>query len=164
MKNPLDFVADDHMRERVACAKIDEIVTRANCDMADRIEVVAFLTNHLPLHLADEEVDIFPMMLARCDPEDDIEKVIYKLQSDHQHARMDTPEITAILARNEGFSEVDAKRLTTFANHARRHLILENAIILPIARARLTPRDLTKMKAHMLERRKDTSQEKTTSC
>jgi hemerythrin-like domain-containing protein len=40
-----------------------------------------------------------------------------------------------------------------FAHHARRHLILENAVILPIARARLTEADLNAMKRHMLERR-----------
>jgi hemerythrin-like domain-containing protein len=164
MKNPLDFVADDHMREREVCAMIDEIVTSGHSGMADRAQVVAFLTTHLPLHLADEEVDLFPMMLARCEPEDEIGKVIVKLQSDHQYACNDTPKITEILACDDDFSNVAAKQLSTFASQARRHLILENAIILPIARARLTPMDLTTMKDHMLERRRDTPLEETTPC
>lgn len=43
--------------------------------------------------------------------------------------------------------------MAVFAHHARRHFTLENAAILPIARARLTAEDLRTMKMHMLERR-----------
>jgi hemerythrin-like domain-containing protein len=43
--------------------------------------------------------------------------------------------------------------LTSFAGHVRRHLVAENAILLPIARARLTRADLARLSAHMRARR-----------
>ena len=42
---------------------------------------------------------------------------------------------------------------TRFAGRVRRHLAAENAILLPIARARLTPRDLKKLSRQMKMRR-----------
>jgi hemerythrin-like domain-containing protein len=44
-------------------------------------------------------------------------------------------------------------RLARFAGHARRHLILENAIILPFARLRLTRHDLETLRLRMMQRR-----------
>jgi len=153
VENPLDFIADDHMREREVCAMIDKMVPDGNPEKGARKRVISFLTVQLPHHLLDEEIDVFPLMLARCAPEDEIEKVINKLQSDHGHARSDTPLIISRLRTNEAFSRKVSAQMIEFATHARRHLILENAIILPIARARLTDEDLSTMKQHMIERR-----------
>ena len=119
--------------------------------------MVAFLNEQLPQHLADEEIDLFPLMLKRCEPEEEIDKVIDKLESDHGHALADAPAIAALIeAYQTDVSEFSTKayvQMTEFAHHARRHRNLENAIILPIARARLTQADLEIMKLHMLERR-----------
>ncbi|WP_294608938.1 hemerythrin domain-containing protein [uncultured Roseovarius sp.] len=155
--NPLDFIAEDHMREREVCALIDRIVASAPMEEAERDQILAFLEVRLPQHLADEEIDLFPLMLKRCDPEDEIEAVIGKLQSDHGHALADAPTIFAIIQGLDTNSpkptRSEAAQMAEFAHHARRHLILENAVILPIARARLTGGDLNTMKRHMLERR-----------
>jgi hemerythrin-like domain-containing protein len=155
--NPLNFIAEVHMREREICAMIDTIATNDVPNEADCAAVAAFLRCQLPRHLEDEELDLFPMMLARCDPEDDIGPVIEKLLHDHGHAAVDTPEILLVLddgaAIKTGFDDVARAMFLAFASHSRRHLILENAIILPIARARLTAKDLKLMRQHMLERR-----------
>ena len=157
LENPLDFLAEDHMRERETCALIDRIAASALMESADLEQVLTFLEDHLPQHLADEEIDLFPLMLKRCEPEDEIDKVIDKLQSDHRHANADAPAIAAMI-RGHGKgrsrpSRSDCQQMAEFAHHSRRHLILENAVILPIARARLTKEDLNAMKRHMLERR-----------
>lgn len=157
LDNPLDFIAEDHMREREVCAVIDRIVASACMERAEIDQVLTFLEARLPQHLDDEEIDLFPLMLKRCEPEDEIDKVIDKLLSDHGHAIADAPVIVAIIRRfdepNSRPSQSDCEQMTNFAHHARRHLILENAVILPIARARLTEADLNTMKRHMLERR-----------
>ena len=157
LDNPLDFIAENHMREREVCAVIDRIVASASMERAEIDQVLTFLEAELPQHLADEEIDLFPMMLKRCEPEDEIDKVIDKLQSDHDHAIADAPAIVAIIRGldkpNSWPSQSGCERMTDFAHHARRHLILENAVILPIARARLTDADLNTMRRHMLERR-----------
>jgi hemerythrin-like domain-containing protein len=157
LENPLDFIAEDHMREREVCALIDKLVSAASLQDADIDQMLTFLEDHLPQHLADEEIDLFPMMLERCDPEDEIDKVIDKLHSDHGHALADAPAIIAMIQTIESaapaLSDDDCQQMAAFAHHARRHLILENAVILPIARARLTDGDLAAMKRHMLQRR-----------
>ena len=155
--NPLDFIAEDHMREREVCALIDQLISASSVAPDIVRQVLTFLEDHLPLHLADEEIDLFPLMQKRCEPEDEIEAVIDKLHSDHDHALADAPDVVEIL-RNVGSSsvalaETDCNCMSAFAHEARRHLILENAIILPIARARLLPEDLAMMRQHMLERR-----------
>lgn len=157
VENPLDFIAEVHMREREICALIDKAVSADSVSKVEIHEILEFLEEQLPQHLADEQIDLFPMMLKRCDPEDEIENVIDKLQSDHGHAISDAPDIIAILRqcvkKSAELSEKHARQMTAFAHHARRHLILENAVVLPFARLRLTGRDLKNMRRHMLERR-----------
>tara|TARA_R110002124_G_scaffold66612_1_gene181234 strand:- start:6544 stop:7113 length:570 start_codon:yes stop_codon:yes gene_type:complete len=157
LENPLDFIAADHMREREVCVLIDRLVANLPVERAERQMMLAFLKKQLPQHLADEELDLFPLMLKRCDPEEKINSLIDKLTSDHVHALSDAPAIAALIGASEpgaaAFADSACAQMTEFANHARRHLILENAIILPIARAHLTKDDLAIMRSHMLERR-----------
>lgn len=153
--NPLDFIESVHREEREVCAVLDRIVVGSSTAHHDAHDVVAFLRTELPLHLEDEEEDFFPLLRARCEPEDEIEKVILRLRSDHEHAADDTPEVIAILEDmpSSGLSQLERQQLAAYASHARRHLTAENAIILPIARARLTDNDLADMRAAMLKRR-----------
>lgn len=152
--NPLDFIAEDHMREREVCALIDKLVALVPIGDADRDRMLAFLREQLPRHLEDEEFDLFPMMLERCEPEEEIDKVIERLTSDHDHAQVDAPATVALIqTKTADLTRDDCARLADFARHSRRHLVLENAIILPIARARLTEDDLRIMKRHMQKRR-----------
>ncbi|SEW31174.1 Hemerythrin-like domain-containing protein [Cognatiyoonia koreensis] len=155
--NPLDLIAEDHMREREVCTMIDRLVADLPIADEDLKQLNTFLRKQLPQHLADEETDLFPMMLSRCEPEDEIDKVIDRLLSDHSHAIADAPAVAEIIQSRAttvaSFSDADKKDMKKFAHHSRRHLILENAVILPIARARLTAGDLKQMMRHMLERR-----------
>ena len=159
LDSPLDFIAEDHLREREICALMDRIAAAANgdADTEAATNILAFLRNELPLHLKDEEEDLFPLMQARCDPDDQIDTVIERLLRDHQHALSDTRAVVAILEARIGsaddLSAADRRALTDFAAHARRHLILENAIILPIARARLSADDMAGLTAPMRRRR-----------
>jgi len=155
--NPLDFIAEDHLRERQICAEMDQLAKTRRDDPELLADILNFLTEELPMHLADEEQDLFPMMVLRCDPEDEIERVISRLQGDHLHAKADTDQLAdALRAASDAQTPIDdtaAARLADFAGKARRHLILENAVVLPIARKRLKPRDLDKIRANMMARR-----------
>lgn len=157
LKNPLDFIVEDHMREREVCVLIDRLVAALPVQSDERQMMLSFLKDQLPQHLADEEIDLFPLMLKRCDPEEEIETVIGKLVADHVHAVSDAPAMAALIEAKEAdtaaFSDSACAFMTEFSKHARRHLIVENAIILPIARAHLTKDDLITMRSHMLERR-----------
>ena len=155
--NPLDFIAEDHLRERQICAEMDQLAQARPNDPDLLADILNFLTEELPMHLADEEQDLFPMMVRRCDPEDEIERVISRLQGDHLHAKADTDALIQDLRTahdaQSPISEGAARRMSAFAGKARRHLILENAIVLPIARKRLKPSDLDRMRANMMARR-----------
>ena len=154
--NPLDFIAEGHLRERTVCTMLDRIAAGDNDDQALE-QVRWFLNIELPLHLKDEEEDLFPLMRRRCEPADAIDAVIDRLGAEHRHAQSDTPEIVGIIALTsrdpDALSHANREALTRYAAHARRHLIVENAIILPIARARLTKADLNSLRLRMLQRR-----------
>jgi hemerythrin-like domain-containing protein len=155
--NPLDFIAEDHLRERQICALIDRIANAGEVDVPDVENVLSFLGEELQTHLEDEEQDLFPMMRSRCEAEDEIDKVIDRLRSDHSRVEALMPKVKAalgrLLARGSAPGARDRAALTDFASHARRHLIVENAIILPIARARLGKTDLDRLRLGMLRRR-----------
>ena len=150
--NPLDFLAEDHLAEREICALMDGVAASAapDGDICERITV--FLKYQLPAHLEDEEQDLFPMLRRRCDPEDEIDKALNKVQNDHLHADDDTPVVIALLAE-PGIDTAGRAVLADYARNARRHLIFENAIILPLARLRLRTSDLNRMRRNMLKRR-----------
>lgn len=154
---PLEFIHEDHLRERQICTMLDEIADTKTPSLESAADALCFLSNELPLHLWDEEEDLFPLLRRRCEPEDEIDKVISRLLSDHMHAEEDTPPVIAILEKlrrgTEELTMLERENLKKFAMHSRRHLILENAVILPFARLRLTQRDLEKLYLHMCQRR-----------
>ncbi|POF27750.1 hemerythrin domain-containing protein [Roseibium marinum] len=157
LENPLDFLAEDHVREREVCALIDKLAAGSPVNDSERHMLLAFLNEQLPQHLADEDIDLFPLMLQRCAPDEEIDKVIHELLAGHGTTRLDAPAIAGLIEAGErelpAFSKKMRTRMTGFAHQARQDLIVENAIILPLARAHLTKNDLAKMKTHMLERR-----------
>ena len=157
LHKPLEFIHEDHLREREICARMDQIAQGSTVSASAINDVIHFLTRELPVHLMDEEQDLFPLLRRRCLPEDDIGKIIARLFRDHGHANEDTPGIVKLL---EGLVETprtledaESGALATYASHARRHLILENAIILPFARLRLTGADLEILCIRMCQRR-----------
>ncbi|MCZ7676895.1 MAG: hemerythrin domain-containing protein [Roseovarius sp.] len=155
--NPLDFVYEDHLREREICATLDHL---AGADMPDTelaAAALSYLLDELPAHMADEEDGLFPLLRLRCEPDDDIERAIGRLTSDHTGVKDDAPRVAYILAaiESEGRAMTNAEKsvLVRFGSDTRRHLILENAIILPFARLRLTRDDLAALRQGMMRRR-----------
>ncbi|GFE63266.1 hemerythrin domain-containing protein [Litoreibacter roseus] len=153
---PLEFIHEDNLREREICVMFDAIAQGdASGDVVTA--VLNYLTCELPLHLKDEEEDLFPLLKRRCEPEDEIEKVIATLLSAHARADRHTSEIAALLAdlretsRSPNHKERGA--LVKFALRARKHVSLENAVILPFARLRLTESDLETLYIRMCQRR-----------
>ena len=154
---PLEFIHEDHLRERQICTMLDEIACNDVHSFESVAQVLSFLKNELPLHLQDEEEDLFPLLRRRCEREDEISKVIARLLSDHMHAAEDTPPVIAILEELvlevRELTQGERAILKGFVSHSRRHLILENAVILPFARLRLTRRDLKTLYLRMCQRR-----------
>ena len=157
LSSPLDIIAKDHLRERDVCAALDRIATAETPERDSLAACIRFLAQDLPLHLRDEEEDLFPLMRRRCSADDNIEAVIARLCSDHDHATIDTPRLVELLQVLQGerrSANPDEREVVrSYATHARRHLILENAIILPLAKKRLSRDDLETLRIRMLQRR-----------
>jgi len=155
--NPLDFVYEDHLREREICATLDRLARAEMPDADEAAGALSYLRNELPLHMADEEEDLFPLLRLRCDPDDDIDRAIDRLTSDHLQVKGATAAVVNVLAAIESearaMAEDERSALAAFGADTRRHLILENAIILPFARLRLTRDDLASLQSGMMRRR-----------
>lgn len=157
LANPLDFISEDHLRERQICAVIDGLASADALDRQAATTVLRFLNEELNVHLRDEMEDLFPLLARRCREEDAIEGAIDRIRADQDEAMHLLPEVRAMLAgcldRGADLTARERAVLSRFAGHVRRHLVAENAILLPIARARLTRADLRILSKHMRSRR-----------
>lgn len=155
--SPLDLINEDHYRLRHICAVLDRLSGKPSREPVDLEQTRGFLRMELSAHIADEEEDLFPMLRKRCEPEDQVERTLDRLSKDHSDHLKGAKSCLAILdglrSRRPELTMDERAVLRGFADKKRRHLILENAILLPLARARLMTTDLRQMLEHMLDRR-----------
>jgi len=142
---------------REICDALDS-VARARTPDPDRAgQGLRFLDVDLAAHLRDETDDLFPLLRRRCPPEDDIARALDRIGTDLDAVRDCLPKVREILGACLEAGRVptapEATRLTCFTRHTHRHLIAVKAILLPLARARLTPRDLHSLSLRMQARR-----------
>jgi len=156
LATPLDYLFADHFRLRTLCRMIDLIADDESCDDECIESVLRFLREDFVPHIHDEEEDLFPMLRVRTEPEDRIDDILDTLIQEHAADRLDAEAIVAGLSRMEtgnALSRSFRKQLRRFAANERRHLTLENAIVLPLARARLKIDDLRNLGRNMAARR-----------
>lgn len=157
LASPLEFISEDHMRERQICTLIDRMASSASFDRPAAQSVLRFLNEELNVHMRDEAEDLFPLLVQRCPAEDEIGRTITRIRNDLDEATRLLPEVRATLAHclDAGcdLSAENGEMLMRFVGHVRRHLAAEYAILLPIARARLTRTDLETLSQHMRSRR-----------
>lgn len=159
LAEPLDWFFAEHYRHRQLCQMIDEVCAATVFD-GDKIgKVVAFLGHDLALHVIDEEQDFFPLLRRRCLPEDEVERVLGMLSAEHRADVAKASQVSDILKAcllketAPGLDPGRRKVLAEFASQERRHLGLENAVILPIARLRLDAEDLATLGRRLAARR-----------
>ena len=157
LANPLHFLSEDHLRERHICAVIDGLATTASLDRQAALTVLRFLNEELNVHMRDDVEDLFPLLARRCTKDDAIEGAISRIRAVQEEATCLLPLVRATLARcldtGADLNASDRVKFPEFAGHVRSHLVAENAILLPIARARLTRADLRMLSQNMLSRR-----------
>lgn len=81
LAKPLDFISEDHMRERQICTVIDSLALTTSLDRQAALTVLRFLNEELNVHLRDEAEDLFPLLARRCTEEDSIEKAISQIRA-----------------------------------------------------------------------------------
>ncbi len=110
------------------------------------------------MHTRDEEEDLFPMLRARCLPEDGIAGALAQLSREHaldgDLAGFIRADLEAVAG---GHTRSPPLRLSlnarAFAETQRRHIGWENRLVLPLAKKRLTGSDLERLGRAMAARR-----------
>lgn len=156
---PLNWLFAEHYRHRQLCQLIERVGNATVLLRDEAREILDFLRQDMPLHIIDEEDDLFPLLRRRCQPADELDAVLGALSAEHRDDLEQARALTAGLERalEDGQPpgrDRDARRLfTEFALRERRHIALENAVVLPIARLRLTPADLRSLSIRLAARR-----------
>ncbi len=159
LREPLDWFFAEHYRHRQLCRMIEEVAASPVFNPGPIREIIDFISYDLVLHIIDEEEDLFPLLRRRARPEDEIENVLGRLSAEH---RADVTQSQVVRDRLEsalkserapGLDPEARSVLLAFARHELRHLALENAVVLPIARLRLTAADLTALSRRLAARR-----------
>ncbi|MEZ5669672.1 MAG: hemerythrin domain-containing protein [Alphaproteobacteria bacterium] len=158
LADPLDFILGDHYRQRALCGQIERFAATPVLDRALGLDIVAFLSGDMAIHVIDEEQDLFPLLRRSCAPEDEIERVLAALSREHgddeRTAQGVCDAIVRLLGQDSDTIEPALREpLVAFARRQRRHLMVENSIVLPLARARLSAADRANLARRMASRR-----------
>jgi hemerythrin-like domain-containing protein len=159
-EDPLAFILSEHMSHRRMCEALDRLAAAPEFDPAHVAHLADFIRFDLMLHVINEEEDFFPLLRKRCPPEDDVDQVLDRMTAEHAEdtalsARVRDALNASLIERRppsaiEGVSEI----LLAFARREKRHLTLENAVIVPLARRRLSLEDLAGLRARFIARRR----------
>lgn len=158
LHKPLDYILADHLRQRVLCVLCEQLADAKHFDAAIAQELVDYLKTDMVVHVIDEEQDLFPLIRRRAQDGDDIEEALGQLSGEHafeeQLAQAITSGLEAALGNvDAGLNDDLRQHLRDFAHNERQHLALENATVMPLAKVRLTERDLQDLAARMAARR-----------
>ncbi len=152
--SPIDFLFAEHHRQR-QMVNIIHLIANGEVREAGVKKLIEFLKADLVIHIADEELSLFPLLQQHCLPEDNIGELIKRLTEEHKKDRASAVSVIVILeGLLAGYALNDGHRwiIRAFAEHIRQHLAMENATLLPIARTRLDDEALailsTMMKQH----------------
>lgn len=147
LRDPLGFLFAEHHRHRQLCRVLQHLADSQVFEGALIAAADDYLRRDLALHVSDEEEDLFPLLRRRCPPEDEIDRIIRRLSADHAEDHSLAQAVRMFFARaleeRRAVGAYPGARvvLRRFADQERAHLALENAVVMPIARARLDAAD-----------------------
>lgn len=160
LERPLDYLMAEHHRHRSYLAGLRYAAIQAEIQRDQAVRLHAFLASELPLHWADEEQDLFPILHRLALPEDGLAEVLARLSEDHAMnealVRAIDQGLSTIL--NADHDPVPLERrlcgmMLTYSTREGRHLAVENAVVLAIAGVRLRKAELHGLSAAMKARR-----------
>lgn len=159
LAKPLDYIVAEHHRQRALCDSLDVLSQEEVCDQELAKVCLDFLQTDFGLHIIDEEEDLFPLLRRRCGPEDDIQGILGDLSEEHAVEKKCVERIISGLEYAIGtegskcFVSEFKTQLGSFSAKERRHLVVENAIVIPFARKGMTEEDLQNLGRRMAARR-----------
>ena len=158
---PLDALLAEHFRQRAMCDFLQRLAEDLSAPRASDLArtILTYLKEQLPLHILDEERDLFQLLKDRTLAAEAIEDAFAQLRKEHEEDERVAALVTAGLARLAAGDRPEdpeefAAAARAFAEAQRRHVAYENSSILPLARSRLTRKDLNRLSRRMAARRK----------
>ncbi|MBI3709365.1 MAG: hemerythrin domain-containing protein [Proteobacteria bacterium] len=159
-RDPVAFILAEHMEQHRLCGLLENLASDLAQPSAREIaaDIVDYLTHELPLHEADEEADLFPLLKIRSIDIGMVDDILAQLSREHGRDDEFVAKLMSdLVAIASGIAVavpldfiVGALR---FAETQRRHLDWENTVIVPIARRILGPGDLAALGRSMAARR-----------
>lgn len=155
--NPLDILDHEHQRLTLLCDVLESIAdelpgaSHSLCSMAAKI-----LKHELPVHHVIEDECLFPVLRKRVRPEDNLDAIFTQLEAEHASDDSYSKDLIECLeSMGQGVEpanpEMVGYMLRAFFESYRRHMALEERLLFPLARARLTPEDLRELLASIVE-------------
>jgi hemerythrin-like domain-containing protein len=151
----IEILASEHAALRAACADLEVIGAAARPEAEAARNVAARLRAVLPRHMAEEEAFLFPLLRERAEPEDEIDRILARLTLEHEEGGAVMRPVLDLLDRiGDGYASSPEERVAigAFAAAKLRHISIETAIVLPIARMRLSAADRAAIGAAMEDR------------
>lgn len=160
--DPIDLLRDEHIHFRKICDMLDRLANNLQHEAAVRETAVIYraFTHEFPLHQANEEEDFFPLLRARCLPEDGVDEILSLLLRDHSAKNAEGGDVDFLpglmqIATGREISDpmAFAQRVLTFTEMLRRHIGWEDATLMRLARKRLSAADRSSLANAMMRRR-----------
>lgn len=158
LSRPLDYIQAEHLRHRELCRAVEELAESEPFDATLAQAILEFLESDMTLHVVDEEEDLFPALRRRLQPDDDADRILGLLSGEHAADEALSREIVsglrhAVEDKVKAIPHALRNTLMAYSDRQRRHLSVENAILLPLARGRLSKSDLDRVADRMAARR-----------
>lgn len=151
----VEMIAAAHLEHRQLLLDLDALVAQHCPDAAAVARLARGLPDVVTLHRIDEEEDLLPLLRRRAGRDDELPATLARLSREHAALGATAEVAGAALDRLAGglAGPVDRAALSVFADVTRRHVLFENAVVLPLARVRLKPADRRALAERMAARR-----------
>ncbi len=161
-KDPFAFILDEHDRQFEICARLENFVGTLGSEPCAReaAALLTFLVQDLPVHIEDEERDLFPLLASRRGDDENLTIILDQLVSEHELDRgLVEPIVQDLRHIADGRTPSDIKRfcmdVRAFSEAMRRHINWENRVVIPLAEGILRAQDREHLATRIAERRRN---------
>lgn len=158
--DPIAFIRQEHDRQCQICDGLEDMFNTLDQPPAREQArgLRSFLVGDLLHHIEDEEIDLFPALVQRCQNQEGLDEILWQLTSEHELDRelvdLIVKELETIIEQGTALDPVRfSLNVRAFAETQRRHLMWENRVVLPLAEKYLTAQDKAAMGRSMASRR-----------
>lgn len=159
-RDPIEFILDEHNRQFEICAHLENFVGALESEPSARgaTSLLGFLTEDLPVHIEDEELDLFPLLASRRGDDENLTVILDQLVAEHELDRgLVEPIVEDLRHIADGRALSDLRRfcmdVRAFTEAMRRHVNWENRVVIPLAERVLNEEDRAHLAARIAARR-----------